>query len=112
MGDKVALGRQPVPFIDRQVAVEDQRVRSGVAGGFGEIGVNLDTDPAVAKKFLADNKIGWEHLYDAQGIDGERATTMGVINLPLMMLVDSQGRVVNRSLTAGELEAELQRGVR
>jgi tetratricopeptide (TPR) repeat protein len=86
--------------------------RKKYRGKFDAIGINLDSDPAVAKKFLVDNKIGWEHLYDAQGLEGERATTLGVINLPLMMLVDTQGRVVNRSLTAGELEAELQRVVR
>ena len=37
---------------------------------------------------------------------------MGVINLPLMLLVDSRGRVVSRNLHAGELETELQRVIR
>ncbi|QDV80035.1 hypothetical protein K2D_36570 [Planctomycetes bacterium K2D] len=88
-----------------------EALRKKYRGKFDAIGVNLDSDPAVAKQFLAANKNGWEHLYDAEGLDGERATSLGVINLPLMMLVDTQGRVVNRSLTAGELEAELQRVV-
>lgn len=87
-------------------------LRKKYRGKFDAIGINLDSDPATAKKFLADVKNSWEHLYDAQGIDGERATSLGVINLPLMLLVDSQGRVVNRNLTAGELETELQRVVR
>lgn len=89
-----------------------EALRKKYRGKFDAIGINLDSDPAIAKKYLVDSKNGWEHLYDPQGLDGERATSLGVINLPLMMLVDSQGRVVNRNLNAGELETELQRVVR
>ncbi|TWU00198.1 Redoxin [Botrimarina colliarenosi] len=87
-------------------------LRQKYRGKFDAIGVNLDSDPAAAKAFLGKTKSSWEHLYDADGLDGDRATSIGVINLPLMLLVDDRGRVVNRNLTAGELETELQRVVR
>jgi hypothetical protein len=34
---------------------------------------------------------------------------MGVFTLPVMLLVDEKGNVVNRSITVAELEAELQK---
>jgi hypothetical protein len=89
-----------------------EALRRKYNGKFDAIGVNLDTDPAAAKAFATKARCGYEHLYDAQGLDGERATSLGVINLPLMLLVDGQGRVVNRNLTGAELETELQRVVR
>ncbi|MEO0531865.1 MAG: thioredoxin-like domain-containing protein [Planctomycetota bacterium] len=81
-------------------------------GKFQVIGINLDTDVADAKAFVSKTRTPWEHLYDEAGLDGERATSIGVINLPLMLLVDDRGRVVNRNLHAGELETELQRVIR
>lgn len=81
-------------------------------GKFQVIGVNLDTDVAAAKAFVTKARTPWEHLYDDAGLDGDRATSIGVINLPLMLLVDDRGRVINRNLHAGELETELQRVVR
>ena len=91
-----------------QVAALQQKYR----GKLQVIGVNLDADVAAAKSLAAKSRAGWEHLYDEQGLDGDRATSLGVINLPLMLLVDDRGRVVNRNLTAGELETELRRVIR
>lgn len=89
-----------------------EALRRKYRGKFDVVGVNLDNDPNAAKAFAAKARTSWEHLYDTQGLDGDRATQMGVINLPLMLLVDSRGRVVSRNLHAGELEAELQRVIR
>ena len=36
------------------------------------------------------------------------ANEMGVMTLPLMLLVDRQGKVVNRNANTANLEAELQ----
>ncbi len=87
-------------------------LRKKYRGKFEVVGVNLDTDARAAKAFAAKNGATWEHLYDDKGLDGDRATSIGVINLPLMLLVDNRGRVVNRNLHAGELETELQRVIR
>lgn len=89
-----------------------EALRRKYRGKFEVVGVNLDNDVAAAKAFATKARSSWEHLYDAQGLDGDRATEMGVINLPLMLLVDSRGRVVSRNLHAGELETELQRVIR
>ena len=91
---------------------EVAKAKKKYGGKFEVLGVNLDNDPAAARAFLAKNRTSWRHLYDEQGIDGDRANQIGVINLPLMLLVDDRGRVVNRNLHAGELESELERLLR
>lgn len=87
-------------------------LRKKYRGKFEVLGVNLDNDTDAAKSVVSKARTPWEHLTDEGGLDGPLALEMGVINLPLMMLVDAQGRVVNRNLHAGELETELQRVVR
>lgn len=76
------------------------------------VGVNLDNSAAEAKEFLTTNRIGWKHLYDEQGLEGKLASDAGVMNLPLMILVDPQGKVANRNLYGPELEDELERVIR
>lgn len=87
-------------------------LRRKYRGKFDAVGINLDDDIAAAKKLITSARVGYEHLYDERGLDGSRATSLGVINLPLMLLVDDRGRVVNRNLTAAELETELKRLIR
>ncbi len=77
--------------------------------GFEVVGVNLDSNSEQAKNYVASEKIAWRQVYDQGGLDGELANDMGVMTLPLMLLVDGKGNVVNRNLHATELEAELQR---
>lgn len=89
-----------------------EALRKKYRGKFKVIGVNLDTDLAAAKRFAGKTLASWEHLYDDKGLDGDRATSIGVINLPLMLLVDDRGRIINRNLSAGELETEFQRVIR
>ena len=89
-----------------------EKLRKEYRGKLEVIGVNLDNSPATAKTFAAKQRLSWKHLYDEAGIDGDRANQMGVINLPLMLLVDNRGNVANRNLHAGELETELQRVIR
>ncbi|MEN0111492.1 MAG: TlpA disulfide reductase family protein [Planctomycetota bacterium] len=87
-------------------------LRKKHSGKFEVLGVNLDTDVAAAKRYTQKQGVAWEQLYDEQGIDGPRAAQLGVINLPMMLLVDDRGRVVNRNLHAGEIDGELQRLLR
>ncbi|MGL4514824.1 MAG: redoxin family protein [Lacipirellulaceae bacterium] len=78
----------------------------------GVLGVNLDNSLADAKRFVASVRTPWPHLYDEAGLEGERATDLGVMTLPLMLLVDGEGKVVNRNLYGADLEAELERVIR
>lgn len=77
--------------------------------GFDVIGVNLDNSAATAQQYLTANRFPWKHISDEGGLDGRMANEMGVMTLPLMVLVDKQGKVANRNANMADLETELQR---
>jgi thiol-disulfide isomerase/thioredoxin len=73
------------------------------------VGVNLDTNQKDAADFLRKHRLPWIQLHEPGGLDGRLATEMGIFTLPVMILVDQQGRVVNRQVHISELESELQK---
>ena len=77
---------------------------------FDIIGVCLDDKEANPKRYLAENRFPWKHIYEAGGLDGRLANEMGVMTLPLMLLVDQKGNVAHHNIHVGpELEGELGR---
>jgi hypothetical protein len=76
---------------------------------FDILGVCLDASQAAAKQFLAQNRLPWKHIYEPGGIDGRLANEMGIMTLPLMVLVDRDGRVVSHNTQIPELEAAINR---
>jgi thiol-disulfide isomerase/thioredoxin len=80
--------------------------------GFYPVGVNLDSAPADATAFLRTKSLPWPQLFEEGGLEGRLATEMGILTLPTMLLVDKQGRIVNRNVHAGELDAELKKLLR
>lgn len=77
---------------------------------FMPIGVNLDNELTTAKNFVTQKKIDtWPHLYDEGGLESRIANEMGILSLPTMLLIDKNGRVVNRNIHASEIEAELKK---
>ncbi len=80
--------------------------------GFAVIGVNLDAQRSSATAYLKQNRFPWKHAYDEGGLEGQLASEMGVMTLPLMVLVDEKGRVVRKNLHVAELDAELKRLIR
>ena len=77
--------------------------------GFALVGVNLDSEKPSAEKYLQGNRLAWPQLYAPGGLDSPLANQLGVLTLPQMLLVDQQGKVVNRNVQVGELEVELQK---
>ncbi|MBI3838122.1 MAG: redoxin family protein [Planctomycetia bacterium] len=76
--------------------------------GFEVVGVCLDTNKADMLKFLRENDPGWPQLFEEGGLENRFAVEMGIMNLPTMILVDKQGKVVNRNIRANELDGELK----
>lgn len=76
---------------------------------FEIIGVSLDESPATVRKFLAENRFPWKQIHEPGGLDSRLADEMGVMTLPLMVLVDQKGNVIDHSVFVAELEAELKR---
>ena len=77
--------------------------------GFTPIGVNLDSDQSSAMEFLRKNRFNWPHMHEPGGLDSRLANELGVLTLPTMLLIDSQGRVINRGLHPGDLQDELEK---
>jgi thiol-disulfide isomerase/thioredoxin len=77
--------------------------------GLQVVGVNLDTERADAQKAIKSASLTWPNLFEPGGFDSRYANEMGVFSLPLMILVDKQGKVVSRNITADELDGELKK---
>jgi TolA-binding protein len=91
------------------VLLKNLYATKGGGRDFQILGVCLDTDATSAKQFLNQNRFPWNHVYDKDGVDGRLANEMGVMTLPLMLLVDRDGKVVSNNVQAAELGAELDR---
>ncbi|MCY2992567.1 MAG: redoxin family protein, partial [Planctomycetota bacterium] len=75
--------------------------------GFAVIGVDLDGDRALADNYVRTNPVPWKQIYEPGGLDSRLAQELGIITLPTMILVDREGKVLNRNIHAGELDDEL-----
>jgi peroxiredoxin len=71
------------------------------------VGISLDNQQADLTNFLKSNKVPWPQMYEAGGLDSPLANALGILTLPSMLLIDKQGKVVNRAITAGELDKEV-----
>ncbi|WP_146571594.1 TlpA disulfide reductase family protein [Botrimarina hoheduenensis] len=91
---------------------EIAKLQQQYRGKLAVLGVNLDTSRAEASRIVTAAGVRWPQLHDERGLDGPIATDLGVMTLPLMMLVDDAGRVVNRNLYTPDLAAELKRQIR
>ncbi|MEQ8790669.1 MAG: redoxin domain-containing protein [Pirellulaceae bacterium] len=80
--------------------------------GFSLVGVNLDNERGDVVSYLTSNRLPWPQLYEEGGLDSRLATDLGILTLPTMILIDKQGRVVSRNISAGELDAELPKVLR
>ena len=77
--------------------------------GFSLIGISLDSQPQELSSYLRSKHISWPQIYEPGGLDSRLATEMGVFTLPVMLLVDERGQVINRNIHVSELEAELEK---
>ncbi len=75
---------------------------------FAVIGVSFDDNPQTLVAYLKQNNLSWEQIYEKGGLDSRLANEMGILTMPTMILVDKQGKVINRGTHAAELENELK----
>ena len=62
------------------------------------IGVNLDTDPRVAKETLDGGKLfPWPHIQEQGGFESDLAVGLGVLSVPVTILIDADGKVAKRT---------------
>jgi thiol-disulfide isomerase/thioredoxin len=78
--------------------------------GFEIVGVSLDSEKSDLDAFLKETPIAWPQIFEPGGMDSRLATEFGIISLPTMILVDAQGKVLNRNIrTASELDRQLEK---
>lgn len=68
------------------------------------VGVNLDADAQQLRKFLAEKQLPWPQIFEEGGLDSRPANQLGILTLPTMILVDQEGRVVDRNIQTANLE--------
>jgi thiol-disulfide isomerase/thioredoxin len=74
---------------------------------FAVVGIALDSDKQQLDKFLKSKPIAWPQLHEAGGLDGRLAEELGVLTLPTMILLDAEGKVVDRNVVITELEKKI-----
>jgi hypothetical protein len=79
------------------------------AKGFALVCVNLDNNAADATAFVQRSAAPGMHLFQPGGLESPLATQYGVLVLPNLFLVDSEGKVISRTLQVTNLEDELKR---
>ena len=81
-------------------------------GNFAVIGVSLDGSREALDKYLAETPLPWPQIFEPGGLDSRVANQLGILTLPTMILVDEQGKVINRNVQTTELEGELEKVIR
>ena len=80
--------------------------------GFSIVGVNLDSSAQELSAYLTENRLPWPQIFEEGGLDSRPANELGILTLPTMILVDKQGKVVNRNIHVVELDRELKKLIR
>jgi thiol-disulfide isomerase/thioredoxin len=76
---------------------------------FTVLGVSLDRSPKDLAAYLAENRLPWPQIFEEGGLDSDPANQLGILTLPTMILVDKQGKVVDRNIQTADLESELKK---
>lgn len=92
-------------------ALKDLLTKYG-RSGFGIIGVNLDNSPKDMAAYLADSPLPWPQIFEEGGLDSRPANELGILTLPTMILIDQEGKVVNRNVQVAELDRALNKLMR
>jgi thiol-disulfide isomerase/thioredoxin len=80
--------------------------------GFDIIGVNLDGSPETMAGYVKEYGLSWPQIHEQGGLDSRPANDLGILTLPTMILVDQQGKVVNRNINVAELDPTLKKLIR
>lgn len=75
------------------------------------VGVNIDDDEKVARSVLEKHKsAAWTQLFEPGGMnDSPLAQQLGATTLPLTVLIDKEGKLVDASITVSDLDRGIQR---
>lgn len=86
-----------------------KEVWSKYGRSFAIIGVSLDNEVKDLNAYLAEHPLPWPQIYEPGGLDSRPANVLGILTVPTMILVDAQGKVVDRNLAIGDVETEVKK---
>lgn len=75
--------------------------------GFEILGVSLDRDQTAWTEAIKADGLPWKHVSDLQFWNNAAAQEYGVSSIPYTVLVDQEGKVLEKGLRADQLEARL-----
>ena len=76
--------------------------------GFDIVGLSFDNKKEPWVKDIAELKMPWTHLSDLKGWKTVASEVYGVNSIPDNLLIDPQGKIVDRGLRAEKLHAKLK----
>lgn len=85
---------------------------SKYGAGFTIVGVNLDQSAKDMADYVSQNSLTWPQIHEEGGLESRPANEMGILTLPTMILLDGQGKVVNRNIHVAELDREVKKLMR
>ena len=93
---------------------ELEKLNSKYRSKLNIVGANLDTDKEKLTKFLAQNQtLSWPQLNAPGGVEkSPLAVQLGVTTLPMTLLIDQRGNLVESNVPIEELDREIQRLIR
>ncbi len=95
--------------------LEDMELIARMVSKYGKqfvpIGVNLDTEERELAAFLRKNRLPWPQIYEKGGLDSRPAIELGIVTVPTMVFVNSDGEVVTHNFPITELESLIQDNV-
>jgi hypothetical protein len=81
-----------------------KRLTSKYGDKIAVVGVNLDADRKAAVQLVQNGGFSWPHLYSSGGMDSSLANQLGIVSVPMIFLVGSDGKVVKTSVHSAELD--------
>ena len=77
--------------------------------GFEIVGISLDINKDNWKKSTDDLKITWPQFSNLKGWDEDCAVAYGINSIPQTILIDKDGKIIERGLDADALRFELEK---
>lgn len=75
---------------------------------FGMLGISFDVDKANWKDAIKQDTLNWEQVCDFAGISTETIRQYGVLNLPIIMLIDPNGNVAASGIQVDSMVNKLK----
>ena len=60
----------------------------------------------------AQTRLPWPNVWEEGGLESRLANELGILSLPTKILIDQNGRVVDRNIDVTQVEAEVKRLLR